>query len=56
MLNSRRHTAAERSKSRSGAPTEAGDKAGRMAGMEVGKVDRPVTHRQQWPQQKGERR
>ena len=32
MLNSRRHTAAERSKSRSGAQTEAGDKAGRMAG------------------------
>lgn len=27
VLNSRRHTAAERSKSRSGAQTEAGDKA-----------------------------
>ena len=36
--------------------TEAGDRAGRMAGREVGEVDRPVTHRQQWPQQKGERR
>lgn len=35
--------------------TEAGDRAGRMAGREIGKVDRPVTHRQQWPQQKGER-